>query len=65
MNEEAIEKLKERYSDIHPLIFKRSVERSKNLSELFEILESFKHKYPVEWDRKSRRWVTIKNILDK
>lgn len=62
MNVEVIEKLKNRYSNIHPLIFQRSVERTNNFSELFDILESFPHKYPVVWDSDNRRWITTKDL---
>ena len=54
---EAVEKMQERYSGIHPLIFHRSVERAKNAVELFDILETFLDKYPLVWDNEIRNWV--------
>jgi hypothetical protein len=62
MNVEAVEKLKERYPNLHPLIFQRSVERTNNFSELFDILESFPHKYPIVWNSENRRWMTTKDL---
>lgn len=62
MQSEAIDKLKSRYSELHPLIFQRSVERSNNFSELFDILETFPHKYPIVWDTENRRWMTTKDL---
>jgi hypothetical protein len=56
MKTEVVEKLKERYPDLHPLIFLRSVEHAKDVGELFEILESFPRKYPVAWEEESRCW---------
>ena len=56
MNQEVIDKLRERYVDLHPLIFLRSVEHAKDVGELFEILESFPKKYPVAWDEQARCW---------
>jgi hypothetical protein len=49
--------LKSRYSQIHPLMFQRSVERAKNLADLFEILERIPVRFPVVWDDSKRMWV--------
>lgn len=62
MDVEIIKKLKERYSNVPPLIFQRSVERSNNFSELFDILESFSHRYPIVWDSEICRWITTKDL---
>ena len=51
-----IESLKERYKNVHPLIFHRSAERAKTAGELFDILETFPSKYPVVWDDEKHRW---------
>ena len=50
--------LKERYSNVHPLLFHRSVEKAKTHSELFDILESIPDEFPVIWDDEIRRWVS-------
>lgn len=60
-----VDKLRERYKDIHPLIFKQSVDRAINTSELFDILDSFKHNYPVVWDDTLRRWVHTNDLTLK
>jgi hypothetical protein len=53
-----VEKLKERYGNIHPLLFHRSVERAKSNGELFDILESIPEKYPISWCAENRCWAT-------
>jgi hypothetical protein len=59
-----IEKLRERYHNIHPLIFYRSVEHSKDAGELFEILDEFPNEYPITWDENSRRWTKQEFLYD-
>lgn len=61
-SEGLVEKLKERYSSLHPLIFHRSTEKAKNDVELFDILDSFPNKFPIAWDETSRRWQTTDDI---
>lgn len=63
MDEELISKMRIRYSSIHPLIFQRSVERSRNFSELFNILEAFQHKYPIVWNMENRNWEVTKDLV--
>ncbi len=58
ISEEIINKFKIRYSDLHPLIFHRSVERAMNELELFDILESAYCKPPLKWDDDSRLWIS-------
>ena len=60
-----INKLRERYKKIHPLIFKQSVDRAKNEVELFDILDSFEGKYPIIWNDISRRWVQTNDLTLK
>jgi len=50
-----IEALRKRYS-VHPLMFVRTVELTKGVSELFEALETMSS-FPVQWE--SDRWVTF------
>lgn len=60
---EAIEGLKKRYPDVHPLIFHRSVERASSLGELFDILEDIpSNEMPILWDEESRRWQTTEDL---
>ncbi len=73
MNQEIVDKLKNRYAYLHPLIFLRSVEHAKDVGELFEILESFPKRYPVSWDEQNRCWALsdpiklneLKKIVEK
>lgn len=63
LNQEVIEKLKERYAaSIHPLIFHRSLEKSKSVGDLFDILESFPKNFPVIWDDESHQWKIVEDI---
>ena len=55
--------LKERYSNLHPLIFQRSLEKAENNAELFDILETVPEKYPIVWDDEKREWVFTGNLL--
>jgi len=58
---DVVNKMKERYFHIHPLIFHRSVERARNVSELFDILDAFIDKYPLIWDTEVRNWVQVQD----
>jgi hypothetical protein len=58
-----LQKLRERYSQIHPLIFHRSVERAISKTDLFDILDSFPTEYPVVWDDSERKWTVTKDLL--
>lgn len=62
--EEEIKKIKERYVHVHPLVFNRSLERSKNMVDLFEILESIPKTLPFSWDENSRRWKKETDSMD-
>lgn len=55
-DDDFIRMLGERYSHLHPLVVRRSLERSGDVHELFEILESVPKKPPFSWSEKSRRW---------
>lgn len=59
-----IDKLRERYLKIHPLIFHRSVEHAKDAAELFEILDEFPNEYPITWNEISRRWAKQEFLYD-
>ena len=58
ISEEVVEKLRARYSQLHPLIFLRSVEHAKDAGELFEILDGFPARFPISWDEDERCWKT-------
>jgi hypothetical protein len=55
--QEVVDKLREKYHTVHPMIFLRSVERARSPGELFDILESLPKELPVVWDHQLRRWV--------
>lgn len=55
-------KLRQRYGSLHPLLFSRSVEKAKTVSELFDILDTVPD-LPVTWDETKRRWVSISDPL--
>ena len=63
IDESMVEKLKARYSSLHPLVFHRSVEKSKTPGELFDILDSFPKEFPVVWSQESRKWVHTKDLV--
>jgi hypothetical protein len=63
--EDKLSALKRRYSQVHPLMFQRSVERAKNLADLFEILEGIPVRFPVVWDDSKRMWVKETDLSSK
>jgi hypothetical protein len=64
IDESALAGLHERYSNVHPLIFHRSMEKAKSLGELFDILEGVSDEdYPLVWCEALRRWVTTDDIF--
>lgn len=44
-----------KYKVVHPLMFMYSLERTKDKSSLFDVLDSFQNNYPVCWDNE---WVS-------
>lgn len=60
---DVIDGLKKRYNNLHPLIFHRSVNKAKTLGELFDILDSCPHIYPIVWCESKRRWTTTKDLV--
>ncbi len=62
-NQLEIEGLKKRYSHIHPLVFHRSLERSKNIMDLFDILEKIPKTYPFSWCENERCWKKEKDVI--
>ncbi|MHA1948748.1 MAG: hypothetical protein ACW987_02670, partial [Candidatus Thorarchaeota archaeon] len=64
IDEELLKGFRERYSDVHPLLFQRSVEKANTPGELFDILETIPE-YPVIWCDKKRSWKTTDDIFQK
>ena len=50
-----VDALRNRFVDVHPLAFHRSVERAETPGELFDILDTMPN-YPYVWDEVGRRW---------
>ena len=70
IDESMIEKLKNRYHDIHPLIFHRSMEHARSGGDLFDIvsdlaerLEHGEEVYPLIWDEEKHRWAKTDDIF--
>jgi hypothetical protein len=57
-----IQGLRDRYPDIHPLLFHRSLERARGNGDFFDILDSIPKKYPLVWCEASYRWVTADDL---
>lgn len=63
LDPEVVGKLKERYSNLNPLLVHRSVERARSLGELFDILDSCPATSPLVWSHAQRCWVVTEDIL--
>jgi hypothetical protein len=63
LDQKIVEKLKERYKDIHPLVFHRSLEHAKTEVELFDILESIPKSYPIVWSEEDFCWIKTDLIV--
>lgn len=63
LDEKIISKLRERYSDLHPLLFHRSMERCRSEADLFDILDTIPNKLPLIWEEFERRWVNTADLF--
>jgi hypothetical protein len=63
LSDEIVQKLKERYSYLHPLIIHRSLEKSKKDVDLFDILDSAPKDFPVIWSEENKRWMKTQDIF--
>jgi len=63
IEESVLTGLRNRYPDVHPLIFSRSAEKAKSGGELFDILETIPVNYPIIWSEEWRQWVTTNDIF--
>lgn len=57
------EALRKRYSNIHPLIFFRCLEKARTNGELFDMLDGFPQEYPTIWDEQSKSWIHTTDLL--
>jgi hypothetical protein len=62
LDPKVVEKLKEKYPNLHPLLFHRSVERAKSNGDLFDILDTVPEKYPVRWCERECRWIEVNDL---
>lgn len=51
-----IDSFKKSYKNIHPLVFHRSLEKSKKSINLFDALQSVPKNGPYFWDDKNKVW---------
>jgi hypothetical protein len=59
LDQTVVAKLKETYSQLHPLLFHRSLERSKTNGDLFDIIDTVPKVYPLLWNEEDNRWSTV------
>lgn len=62
LDDRILNSFKDKYRDIDPLVFHRSVERAKSFSDLFEILEDVPS-YPFCWDDENKKWSSVKDFV--
>jgi hypothetical protein len=62
IDSDIVNKMREKYNQVHPLIFSRSVERATSPGNLFDILESLPTELPVYWNMDSHRWATTDDL---
>lgn len=64
LDTKVVEKLKEKFSFLPPLLVYRSIERAKSNGDLFDILDTVPEKYPIVWCDKNNRWVSFPELYD-
>lgn len=60
-----IQKLRQRYPNLPPLLFHRSIERARSNGDLFDILDGCPAKYPITWSESDYCWVTTDDLFLK
>lgn len=61
-NIELLKKLKERYHNVDPIVFLKTVGLIDSPGELFDILEDMPKNYPIVWSPETRRWVKAMDL---
>ena len=56
--------LRDKFSEIHPLVFHRCMEKARTNGELFDLLDGMPSP-PFMWDEKTRAWVHVNDVLQK
>lgn len=64
MQDETLKYLINKYSNLHPLIVKRTLENTKNKEKSIYILENIP-KYPIVWDRNKNKWINNNASINK
>jgi hypothetical protein len=55
--------MRQRFSHIHPLMFARSIEKTKSNGELFDVVSTVPTEYPVIWDEEAHCWKHTTDLL--
>ena len=63
MNSDIVSVLKRRYANLPPLLLSRSIERARNETELFDILDGVPDELPLVWSIEERRWKTCELVI--
>ena len=63
MNSDIVSVLKSRYANLPPLLLSRSIERARNETELFDILDGVPDELPLVWSIEERRWKTCELVI--
>jgi hypothetical protein len=62
LDPEIIESLRERYNEVHPLIFQRSIDHANSEVELFDVLDGIPDGYPIAWSETEHKWVATEDV---
>lgn len=62
INEDVLNGLRQRYKNLNPLVFHRSLEKSETAVELFDILETIPS-CPFLWDDNNKKWTKANDFL--
>jgi len=63
IDKKVLENIKEKYKNVHPLMFTRSIEKSKTNGELFDIISTIPEGFPVIWNDSKKRWIKINDLF--
>jgi hypothetical protein len=55
--------LRERYTEVHEVVFRRTVGLVRTETELFDALEAMPASLPLMWDDTTRRWRAVATPL--
>lgn len=55
--------LRNRYPNLHPLLFSRCLEKATSDVHLFDLLETMPTEYPIVWDDVVKSWCHTEDLL--